>query len=411
MNLFWFLSVTLTVALPLASSAGNNGKKPIICYYGTWATYRPGDGQFNVEDVNTDICTHVIYTFVGIVAEGYVISLDPWLDLPDDGGRDNLRKFTALKERNPDLQTILAVGGWNEGSANYSIMAGNEAYRKNFISSALDFVQTYGFDGFDIDWEYPNRRDTVNGEADIDNFSLLVKEIKEEFSKYGLSVSAAVSAVEEAAVQSYDVPVICEYLDFVHVMTYDMYGPADNFTGLNAALHLGEAGLVNTVDVAIEYWLSAGCPAEKVIMGLPFYGKTYNLVDPEQNGVGAPSNGPAPAGPITQENGTLAYSEICLLLQDETWNVNFEPLARVPYASRGNVWISYDNPQSITEKVNWALEKNIGGVMFWSIESDDFHGNCGEKFPLLNAINDAINNYKPAKRNCKKTCKKSKKNH
>ncbi|KAJ2938714.1 hypothetical protein O0L34_g3324 [Tuta absoluta] len=405
MNLFWLFS--LAFALPLVSSAD---KKQVICYYGTWATYRPGDGQFNVEDVNTDICTHVIYTFVGIWADGFVISLDPWLDLADDGGRDNFRKFTALKERNPDLKTILAVGGWNEGSANYSIMAGNEVYRRNFINSALDFVQTHNFDGFDIDWEYPNRRDTVNGEADIDNFSLLVKEIKEEFSKHGLIVSAAVSAVEEAAVQSYDIPAICEYLDFVHVMTYDMYGPTDNFTGLNSALHVGEAGLVNTVDVAIDYWLSQGCPPEKVIMGLPFYGKTYNLVDPKQNGVGAPSNGSGLDGPYTQEAGTLAYNEVCVLLQNETWDVNYEPLARVPYASRGNQWISYDNPESITEKVNWALMKKIGGVMLWSIESDDFRGNCGEKFPLLNAISNAIANYKPAKKSCKKTCKKSKKN-
>lgn len=90
-------------------------------------------------------------------------------------------------------------------------MAASATLRKTFVTSALDMVLTYGFDGFDIDWEYPNRRDTTNGQSDIENFSLLLKELRQEFDKHGLLLTAAVSAVGEMAALSYDVPVISKY--------------------------------------------------------------------------------------------------------------------------------------------------------------------------------------------------------
>ncbi|KAI5644634.1 glycosyl hydrolases family 18 domain-containing protein [Phthorimaea operculella] len=398
MNTVLFLTATLAVGLaggalldgPLYTKAGNR----IICYYGTWATDREGDGRFRVEDVDTSLCTHLVYAFVGINAEGFVISLDPELDLPDNNGRDNFGKFNALKEKNPKLKTILSVGGWGEGSANYSIMAASEATRKNFISSALELVETHGFDGFDIDWEYPARRDSVNGEKDIDNFTQLLKELKAVFSPKGYEISAAVSAVESAAVQSYDVPAICEILDLVFIMTYDLYGPWANFTDHNAPLFKGENNEENTVESAINFWLK-DCPSNKVIIGLPLYGKSYILADAKQSGVGAPATGAGLAGPFSGEAGTLGYGELCPLLQNKTanWEVRRDNLAKVPYAVQGNNWVSYDDAQSLTDKINWGLGKKLGGVMLWSLENDDFNGKCGQKFPLLNAINKAVKSF------------------
>ncbi|KAJ2938715.1 hypothetical protein O0L34_g3325 [Tuta absoluta] len=399
MNYFLFLTATLAVGLvggavrkgPLYNEAG----KRIICYYGTWAADRSGDGRFRVEDVDTSLCTHLVYAFVGINAEGFVISLDPELDLPDNNGRDNFGKFNALKEKNPNLKTILSVGGWNEGSANYSIMAASETFRKNFISSALNLVETHGFDGFDIDWEYPARRDSVNGAKDVDNYTQLLKELKAVFSPKGLLISAAVSAVEEAAVQSYDIPAVCDILDMVFIMTYDLYGPWANFTDHNAPLHKGENNEVNTVDVAINFWLSQGCSSDKVIMGLPLYGKSYILADAKQSGVGATSTGAGLAGPFSGEAGTLGYGELCPMLQNETlkWEIRSDFLAKVPYAVQEKNWVSYDDAQSLTEKINWGLGRKLGGVMLWSLENDDFNGKCGKRFPLLNAINSAVKSF------------------
>ncbi|KAI5644636.1 glycosyl hydrolases family 18 domain-containing protein [Phthorimaea operculella] len=371
-----------------------SSEKNVVCYYGTWATYRHGNGKFDVQNVNPYLCTHLIYAFVGIDNQGNVLSLDSYLDLPENWGRDNFGKFNALKQKNPKLKTLLAVGGWNEGSAKYSIMAADANRRKNFISSALKMVQNYGFDGFDLDWEYPNRRDTVHGQADIDNFSTLVKELKAEFSKYGLIVTAAVSSVGASASLSYDVQAICQYLDIVNLMAYDIYGPWDTTTGHNAALHIGyRHGTPATyaVDVAVEYWLDQGCPSEKLAIGVPFYGRTFTLSDPNFNYVGASAGGVGIAGPYTATAGTIGYNEFCvMLLADSGWEVRYDEESAVPYAFNGRNWVSYDDANSITKKVEWGLTKNVGGIMLWSIETDDFNGLCGEDFPLLRAINKAL---------------------
>ncbi|CAH0715007.1 unnamed protein product, partial [Brenthis ino] len=372
-------------------------EKVVMCYYGTWATYRSGLGKFDVADINIDLCTHIIYTFAGIDSQGNVISLDPYLDLPDNSGKDNFRKFTSLKHQNPNLKTILAVGGWNEGSAKYSTMAASSALRKNFIVSASKIVQEYGFDGLDLDWEYPNRRDSVNGQKDVNNFSQLLKELREEFEKHGLILTAAVSSVKDAASLSYDIPTIVQYLDFVNIMTYDMHGAWDGETGHNAPLHKGQGyenvakDQVYSVDVALEYWLGQGCPPEKLVLGLPLYGQTFQLTNANNNGVRAPSNGPGIAGPYTATNGILGYNEYCQKFRKEIWEQQYDALAKVPYAIQGQNWVSYDDADSLTAKIDYALKYNISGVMVWSIETDDFHGICdSEDFPLLRSINRAV---------------------
>lgn len=89
-------------------------------------------------------------------------------------------------------------------------MAANPTLRRNFVTSALNFVKSYGFDGLDVDWEYPNRRDSVNGQADIDNFTQLLKELRAEFDKDNLLLSSAVASVKDVASLSYDIPAILQ---------------------------------------------------------------------------------------------------------------------------------------------------------------------------------------------------------
>ncbi|XP_063372990.1 probable chitinase 2 [Cydia amplana] len=363
--------------------------KVVVCYYGTWATYRSGDGKFSVSDIDTSLCTHLVYTFAGINNDGTVVSLDPYLDLADNYGLDNFNKFNALKQQNAKLKTILAVGGWNEGSAKYSTMAASATQRKTFITTARDMLLNYGFDGLDIDWEYPNQRDTTQGAADVENFSLLLKELREEFDKHGLLITVAVVAVKQSASLSYDIPTISKYVDLISIMAYDMYGAWDSVTGHNAPLH-EDKDRIYAVDAALNYWLTQGCPPEKLVLGLPFYGRTFTLTDASVNGVGAPASGAGLAGQYTATNGLIGYNEFCNKLNTETWDVLYDSIAQVPYAVQGNNWVSYDDPNSLVKKVEYAMNLGIGGAMVWSIETDDFHGKCGEDFALLKAINNAL---------------------
>ena len=98
-------------------------------------------------------------------------------------------------------------------------------------------------------------------------------------------------------------------------------------------------------DAAINYWLSQGAPAEKLILGMATYGRSFTLANPKNNGVGAASRGPGAAGPFTREPSNLGYNEICTFVQSKGWTVTFDEERRVPYATKGNQWVGYDNIQ------------------------------------------------------------------
>lgn len=134
-----------------------------------------------------------------------------------------------------------------------------------------------------------------------------------------------------------------------------------------------------------------GAPADKLILGLAFYGRSFTLADPQQNSFGSPIAGAGTAGPYTREAGFMGYNEICSLV--DLWNRDWSGSNKVPYIYNGNQWIGYDNEESIGLKVEFANAKNLGGVMIWSIETDDFRGKCGgTKYPLLNTINSKLGN-------------------
>lgn len=92
----------------------------IVCYFGSWSVYRPENGRFDIADINPQLCTHLIYTFVGLSEDGNIRVLDSWQDLPDNYGKNGFGRFNALREKNPRLKTLIAIGGWNEGSRKYS---------------------------------------------------------------------------------------------------------------------------------------------------------------------------------------------------------------------------------------------------------------------------------------------------
>lgn len=196
----------------------------------------------------------MIYTFVGIGEDGSVRVLDGWQDLPDNYGKDGFGRFNKLRERNPNTKTLIAIGGWNEGSAKYSAVVANPAIRAKFVQNVVKFVQQYKFDGFDVDWEYPNQRGGKS--EDKKNYISLLEELRAEFDKHDLILSAAVAAAEPSASQSYDVAAMSKALHFVNIMSYDLHGAWEKTTGHNAPLYSrrGESGSdlkLNVVRIAL----------------------------------------------------------------------------------------------------------------------------------------------------------------
>ncbi|CAF5051020.1 unnamed protein product, partial [Rotaria sp. Silwood1] len=191
-------------------------------------------------------------------------------------------------------------------------------------------------------------------------------------------------------------------------MTYDYHGAWDNVTGINAPLYGknsleeddSDDGRWKNVNTSIHYWLSKGCSANKLNLGLAMYGRSFTLTnDSNSISVGTETIGGGLAGPYTKENGTLAYFEICQKLRGFNWTRVFDTDAQAPYAysssslnSLDRQWVGYDDLQSITVKVLYAKTLDLGGVMVWSLDQDDYTGLfCGQgQFPFIRRVHDIL---------------------
>uniref|UniRef100_A0A0P5TL21 chitinase n=1 Tax=Daphnia magna TaxID=35525 RepID=A0A0P5TL21_9CRUS len=371
-------------------------KKKMVCYYGSWAVYRPGNGKFDVENIDPFLCTHIVYGFAGLALDNTINVLDPYNDLKENWGKGAYLRFTGLKKKNPDLKALIAVGGWNEGSERYSQMAADPAKRTTFVNSVVNFLITYGFDGLDFDWEYPSNRG--GSITDKINFVHILRELKAAFVPYGFLLTAAVSSGKSTIDSAYDIPAVASALDQIHVMAYDYHGAWETLTGLNAPLYANptiESGsnLLLNVNWTVNYWISNGAPPSKIILGMGLYGRGFTLASSTQNGFYAYAPQPIQAGPYTRESGTWGYNEICEKFKaDPSWTVVRDPYYKAPYAYKSNQWIGYDDQQSLRLKAEYAMSMNLGGSMVWSIETDDFRGLCHNvPFILIKTITESMN--------------------
>ncbi|XP_044746621.1 chitotriosidase-1-like [Coccinella septempunctata] len=381
-----FFAILVSITLFVNGCTAAN----LVCFFTSWTVYRPGNGKYNVSNLPADLCTHVNYGFVGLQEwDGSLSILDDW----EANGLYELDHLKALRVKNPDLKLVVSMGGWNEGSEKYSHVAADPKLRKNMVDSVLEFLDKYEFDGFDLDWEYPDQRG--GEEEDIENFITLLQEFKQAFAPKNYILSVDVSGGVVSANTSYHIKELGEAVDMINVMAYDYHGAFEDYVGHYAPLyasHMDESELQRSLNVksGIEFWLSRGAPAEKLNLGIGTYGRGFTLADPKNISLYAPMSGPCTAGPYTREAGTIGYNEICELYSDYTYYWDDEQ--KVPHIVKGNQWIGYDNALSVQYKVEFAKSKGLGGVMTWSLDTDDFRGICGDgKYPLIRVMKKLLN--------------------
>ena len=150
------------------------GKYKMICYYTNWSWYRQGEGKYAPSDIDTDLCTHIIYGFATLDPNQLIMRVfDSWCDT-DEYGPKLYAKVTALKSKG--IKVLIALGGWNDSLGNkYSRMVNDPSARKRFVDNAIDFIEKHGFDGLDLDWEYPKCWQVI---FDLKSESLLQLEIE-----------------------------------------------------------------------------------------------------------------------------------------------------------------------------------------------------------------------------------------
>ncbi|KAI0212770.1 Acidic mammalian chitinase [Lamellibrachia satsuma] len=393
-------STHLRLLLALAAISaiyGYNYKR--VCYYTNWSQYRPAPAKFFPENVDANLCTHVVFAFAKM--EGNMLSPYEWNDDDTDWSTGMYTRFNNLKTINPSLKTLLAVGGWNFGTAKMTAMLATPENRRQFVDTTIKYLRDRNFDGLDLDFEYPGRRGSPSG--DKQKFTLLCEELNEAFQleaidsgKERLLLTAAVAAGKSNIDAAYEVDRLSLVLDFFNVMTYDFHGGWETFTGHNSPLYpraaeTGDQQLLNMA-WALNYYVSLGAPREKLVVGMATYGRAFKTIDNTQHDLGASTAGTAPAGQYTRENGFLSYYEICGFLADPDATRVYQSEHRVPYAYKGVTWVGYDDIVSLTEKVQWMKANGFGGWMVWSLDLDDFDNSfCyAGKYPLINAMVRAL---------------------
>ncbi|XP_076310082.1 uncharacterized protein LOC143225125 isoform X2 [Tachypleus tridentatus] len=391
-----FMSEELTDTL----SKRDPSDMKIVCYYSNWSVYRPGLAEFTPQNINPFLCTHLIYAFAALDKDYDIRPYDPYNDIE----QGNYKKFVGLKSYNPELKTMIAVGGWNEGSERFSQMVADYTNRQHFIHSVIRYLREYGFDGLEVDWEYPGFRDG-GSEGDRYGYGQLIRELREAFDAEKTSagnnkliLSIGVPAGKEHIDKGFDISTITEHVDFMNVLSYDYHTPYESETHHHSPLsrrpdfsRWDRRNRLN-IEWTIDYYLELGAVPEKLIVGIPIYGRSYTLLDPKDNKLEAPTVGPGKEGPSTKEKGYMAYFEICQNILDGGWTVRRPyPELMGPYAFKGDQWLSFDDTDMIIQKAKFILKRGLGGAMVWTLDNDDFRGICGvEQNPLVNALRKTL---------------------
>ncbi|MFM2438233.1 MAG: hypothetical protein RLZ55_1052, partial [Actinomycetota bacterium] len=369
---------------------GPTGSK-VIGYYSSWATY---GRNYQVADIPADKLTHINYAFAN-VSNGQCVLGDAYADtdkfFPGDSWdagakRGNFNQLAKLKAAHPNVKTLISVGGWT-WSANFSAAAASDASRAAFADSCVKFMKSYGFDGIDIDWEYPVSGGLQAGKPeDKRNYTLLLQALDAALKKseaadsrdYLLTIAAPAGP---GNVNNLEVPGIAASTDWINLMTYDYNGAWNKYTGHNAPLvrsasDVGPAGF--DVTSTVKDYLAKGAPASKLVLGVPFYGRSWAGVPSTNSGLGQNSTG---AGPGTWEPGIVDYHDLAANYLTRL-PVQRDAVSKVPYLydPAAKVFVSYDDPTSLTEKASLIKSQGLGGAMVWELSSDS------RSYTLMNAL-------------------------
>ncbi|XP_055869384.1 putative chitinase 1 [Biomphalaria glabrata] len=419
-----------------------------VCYFTNWSCdLLVKEAHFCLRHIDTRLCTHIVYAFAGI----NVTSLSLFPTRIDDETRGEIKGryvlFNELKTHNKRLKTLLSVGGSYQTEM-FVKVATSESARSQFAYNSAFYVRKWGFDGLDIDWEYPHETHKEALTSLIQDLKLAFLEEAELTGSPELLLSLAAPASDEKVKAGYQVNQISQHLDMINLMAYDFYGAWGRITGFNSPLYPRASDTrishKHCVEWSVNLWLHLGAPAHKINLGIAAYGQSFTLdtkrgevtrlnisATAEKNylpvletnttegnsalknnnselhsanmtkvgldtrqvfGVGAKSTGPGRSGRLRHFNGQLSYPEICENSLFHNGRMFWDDEQQVPYVTYDDQWIGFDDVRSVAVKVKWAVRHRLGGIMFWSLDLDDFTGEyCGEsRYPLLTAIHDTV---------------------
>jgi len=324
----------------------------VVGYYPAWLRQ-----QLPAEKIAIENLTHVIHAFAWPEEDG---SISHYSNL--------LYPQLNQKIHSNDKKILVSLGGWGQSEA-FSSMTANQTARNNFIENVIDFCVNHDYDGADIDWEHPSNS------TDRNRMLLLMRELRQAFNERDstLLLTMAVPAGSWSG-QWYDYLAMKKYVNWFGCMTYDIHGNWSGHSGHNSPLYAPPHDHCGSVHTGIEYLtISRKIPKEKILLGIPFYGKEFNA-----SGLYQPF-----AGNVADHT----YHDIVLNFVNG-WLYQWDEFSKVPYLMNitNTKVITYDDSMSVRLKCEYALDNNLAGVMIWALGQDV----CEDNQPLLETVGQTM---------------------
>ncbi len=343
--------------------------------------YYPGGSaaRYPVSSIPADTVTHLFYAFARI-QDGRCVVVE-------EAGA-HFKALAELKRKHPKLRTLISIGGWEAGG--FSDAALTDESRKRLVSSCMAmFFDTHrgSFDGVDLDWEFPvygGPKEIAARPQDRANMTLLAQEFRRQLDalakKRGqaflLTAALPAGRMQSAGpydpARSFDLKALGQTLDFINLMTYDMGTAFSSVSTFNAPLREvpddplpPQLRRYNNVEGAVDFYLEHDVPADKLVLGVPFYGRGFRVKDTAHDGLYQPYAEPYTAGDWRDIKGKL--------LGDAKWTQHWHPVAQTPYLFNAGerVFVSYEDPKSIGLRAELARQRDLRGVFMWELTGDD----------------------------------------
>jgi chitinase len=327
--------------------------------------------------------THLYYSFASIDPQTFHIVAAHADDI------QLMAEFTALK--GPNLQTWIAVGGYDFSDnttathTTWSDLCSTAARRAAFISSVRTFMDTHGFQGVDLDWEYPVAKERGGRPEDVVNFVSLLREMRAAYgTSYGISLTLA---PDYWYLRYFDAKGLEPYVDHMGFMAYDLHGFWDADVKALGSIVRGQADVReiynNTIPLAY-----AELDFSKIDFGVAWYGRGYTLQTPSCNTLGCEFKGPSKPGKCTNAAGVMSLDEVRGLIEEKGLTPRLLQGAMMKELVWDDQWIGYDDEETVAMKKAFANNLGFGGTMAWSVDfntgvSDSppvsADGSCGPK--------------------------------
>lgn len=420
------LLILLRCLLPVFIIAGNvHAQSPcreVVGYYPNWQWY---DRTKLVNPQTIDYSKYSIlnYAFFKPLPDGSITILDPWADKNlllgpinwsvAPAGYDTAYDFgnPAYHQPGQQFSTIChqhgvkllpSIGGWTLSDELPGI-ASNAQKRAAFAQSCVDLIEAFGFDGIDLDWEYPGFADHGGTPQDKTNFTLLLQEIRTAIDNYGQSVNKPMLltiAVGAGADRMDDVEWnnIEPIVDIINLMSYDFFGTWDAVTNHNSPLFAPASGDPSfNLDVSVQRLINDyNVDPQKITAGVAFYGRTTKTTGTP--GLHVPINGSSDQATFASDEGTPLYYNV--LLQMGLFTEHWDDVAKVPYLTGNgnlNTFVSYDDERSIGLKAEYVVDHNLRGAIIWEITGDYIETAPGSGIisgtPLADTLNKVFCHY------------------